>query len=70
MHTTGTLDAADQKADVDTENPVSAKHKVSGFAVTWDAEHIFFLPASAGMQSKGSRCKVKSNSHSVRENYL
>jgi len=70
MHTTGTLDAADQRADVDIEGPVLAKHKVSGVAVTWDAEHIFFLPASTGMQSKASECKEKMIGFFSHEKYL
>ncbi len=41
---------------MDLELPASAKHKVSGIAVTWDAEHIFFLPASAGEQIRSTAC--------------
>ena len=30
------------------QDAVSAKYKITGVAVTWNAEQIFFLPASRG----------------------
>ena len=47
----GAVEAAGQAADMDLQPSLSlsAKHRISGVAVTWDAEHLFFLPASAGV---------------------
>lgn len=50
LHITGAIEAAGQASDVDWQPSVSAKHKISGFAVTWDAEHLYFVPASTGVQ--------------------
>ncbi len=47
VHATGTLEAAGQEPDQDPRD-AEAKHSISGVAVTWDAEQIFYLPASAG----------------------
>ena len=51
MNYAGALKAAGEAADVDLEPSISAKHRIAGIAVTWDAEHIYFLPASAGVQT-------------------
>ena len=39
---------AEQEPVQDAQDLVSAKRKMIGVAVTWDAEQIFFLPASRG----------------------
>ena len=39
---------AEQEPVQDAQDNVSISHKMIGVAVTWDAEQIFFLPASTG----------------------
>ena len=50
MHIAEAFETGEQPAHVDLEPPKSARHKISGIAVTWDAEHLYFLPASEGVQ--------------------
>lgn len=45
---TRSLEAAEQEPIQDAQDTVSANHKMIGVAITWDAEQIFFLPASSG----------------------
>ena len=39
---------AKQEPVPDARDLVSAKHKITGVAITWDAEQVFYLPASRG----------------------
>ena len=54
---------AEQEPVQDAQDPVSASHKMTGIAVTWDAEQIYFLPASSGAARQKSKaftpCTVK-----------
>ena len=45
---TRSLEVAEQEPGQDAQDPVSAKCKMIGVAVAWDAQQIFFLPASLG----------------------
>ena len=46
---------AEQDSIQDAQDTVSANHKMIGVAVTWDAEQIFFLPASSGTARQKSQ---------------
>ena len=41
---------AEQEPVQDAQDPVPARHKITGVAITWDADQILFLPVTMGTE--------------------